>query len=190
MTVLILCSLFCLEGAAASSAMKPVKAVAIMRDGVKLSVDIYMPKGDGPWPVILMRTSYVKSNPYMATMASDYTRSGFVYVAQDVRGKGESEGKYGARFMAAEDGYDSIEWAARQDWSNGRVGITGLSQPGILATLAAGAAPPSHARAVATGCTARSCTAWRPRRARGEMKKSALKLSRRTAPPFWIHLQR
>ncbi|WP_296598411.1 CocE/NonD family hydrolase [Phenylobacterium sp.] len=123
-----------------------------LRDGVRLAANVYKPVGQGPWPVVLARTPYIKDgvvtaqNPKpgenMAKQARRYTDAGYVYVVQDVRGKGRSQGFYQAFENDIEDGYDAVEWAAAQPWSNGKVGMTGGSALGITANSAALAAPP------------------------------------------------
>ena len=123
-----------------------------LRDGVSLAANVYKPAGKGPWPVVLARTPYIKDgvvteqNPRpgenMAKQAARYTAAGYAYVVQDVRGKGRSQGYYQAFENDIEDGYDAVEWAAAQPWSNGKVGMTGGSALGITANSAALAAPP------------------------------------------------
>ncbi len=108
-----------------------------MRDGVKLSTVIYFPAGKGPWPTILHRTPYGKSRS-----GGRYVTAGYVYVSQDQRGRGDSEGEYRPHEAEIEDGYDTVEWVASRPWSNGKVGMTGTSAPGIAANLAAASAPP------------------------------------------------
>ncbi len=123
---------------------------AAMRDGVKLAANIYKPAGKGPWPVVVSRTPYLKdgrpdradSKLQLDTNAKRYTDAGYVFVLQDTRGKGRSEGFYAAFQNDIEDGYDTVEWLARQPWSNGSIGITGGSALGITANAAAMAAPP------------------------------------------------
>jgi predicted acyl esterase len=129
-----------------------VEEVMTLRDGVKLAANVYKPQGIGPWPVVLSRTPYLKDgrvteqtpNPgeQLAKQAKRYTDVGYVFVLQDVRGKGRSEGFYAAFENDIEDGYDAVEWAAAQPWSNGKVGMTGGSALGITANSAAMAAPP------------------------------------------------
>ncbi|MFI4976987.1 MAG: CocE/NonD family hydrolase [Caulobacterales bacterium] len=116
---------------------------ATMRDGTKLAASVFLPDGKGPWPVVLMRTPYLKDG-WMASAGGvrRYTSHDFAYVLQDVRGKGHSEGFYAAFGNDIADGYDTVEWAATQPWSNGKVGVTGASAMGITANLAAIAAPP------------------------------------------------
>jgi uncharacterized protein len=133
-----------------------VEEYAVMRDGTRLAANVFKPAGRGPWPVILSRTPYLKdgridperdpdgsrNRARFAEQAKRYTDAGYVFVLQDVRGKGRSQGFYAAFENDIEDGYDSVEWAARQPWSNGKVGMTGGSALGITANSAAMAAPP------------------------------------------------
>jgi dipeptidyl aminopeptidase/acylaminoacyl peptidase len=100
------------------------------RDGVKLAANVYQPEGKGPWLVILERTPYLKDGR-MAVLAGRYVKAGYVFVMQDVRGKGHSEGHYAAFTNDIDDGYDTVEWIARQPWCNGKIGMTGGSAMGI-----------------------------------------------------------
>ena len=122
-----------------------------MRDGTVLAANVYLPSGPGPWPVILQRTPYLKDPgpgmpaqimQGMAGSIAKYTSAGYAFVVQDVRGKGRSKGFYSAFADDIPDGYDTVEWVAKQPWSNGKVGITGGSALGITSNLAAIAAPP------------------------------------------------
>ena len=113
-----------------------------MRDGVKLAANVYLPRGKGPWPVVLVRTPYLKDSRNFGAGAPRWTGVGYAYVVQDVRGKGHSEGFYAAFVNDIEDGYDTVEAVAVQPWSNGAVGMTGASAMGITTNLAATAAPP------------------------------------------------
>ncbi|MDO8800178.1 CocE/NonD family hydrolase [Phenylobacterium sp.] len=119
---------------------------ATLRDGVKLAANVFKPQGTGPWPVVLSRTPYLKdgrgSPAQLAAAGKKYTDAGYVFVLQDVRGKGHSEGFYQAYVTDIEDGYDSVEWAAKQPWSNGKVGVTGASALGVTSNAAAMANPP------------------------------------------------
>lgn len=114
-----------------------------MRDEVKLAGNLYLPTGNRPFPCIVTRTPYGKdamfANP---TAAKKYTDAGYAYLVQDVRGKGRSEGYYQAFINDGFDGYDTVEWMAKQSWCNGNVGITGASAMGITSNLAATMAPP------------------------------------------------
>jgi len=115
-----------------------------LRDGVKLISDIWLPKDDGKYPVIIIRTPYGRSAAYMnyAGMGEYFARQGYVFMVQDVRGKGDSQGSFNFLFQEGPDGYDTIEWAANQSWSNGKVGMMGFSYMGANQWLAAREKPP------------------------------------------------
>ncbi|HEX4205890.1 MAG TPA: CocE/NonD family hydrolase [Ktedonobacteraceae bacterium] len=122
-----------------------------MRDGVTLSADIYFPTtNEQRWPVVLMRTPYVKANAAMLERAKEYVRHGYVFVGMDVRGRGDSAGEFVPYFNDGIDGYDTIEWLAAQPWSSGAVGTIGSSYPGRIQWLTALQAPP-HLRAMIVG---------------------------------------
>ena len=118
-----------------------------MRDRVPLATDIYRPARDGEpvegrFPVILFRIPYGKHRPGTVEQAKFFARHGFVYVAQDARGRYASEGVYHPfSEELAPDGYDAVVWAANQPWSNGKVGTIGGSYGG-LTQLALGATNP------------------------------------------------
>ena len=111
------------------------------RDGVTLRSDIYRPKDDGKFPVILMRTPYDKSVGWAAAPAYQIAAHGYVVVVQDVRGRYTSEGEWYPFRHESDDGYDAIEWAAALPYSNGKVGMMGGSYVGATQMLAAIAHP-------------------------------------------------
>jgi predicted acyl esterase len=114
-----------------------------MRDEVKLAGNLYLPAGQGPFPCIVQRTPYGKDAMFASPAgAKKYTDAGYAYFVQDVRGKGRSEGFYQAFINDAFDGYDTVEWMAKQDWCNGAIGITGASAMGYTSLLAATMNPP------------------------------------------------
>lgn len=127
-----------------------------MRDGVHLATDIYRPAIggeilDGQFPVILGRTSYDKTTPWMWVdpVARFFTPRGYVVVLQDLRGRYKSEG-FGEYFHVANpsdgrDGFDTIGWIAAKSWSNGRVGMLGSSHGAISQTIVALENPPALA---------------------------------------------
>ena len=115
-----------------------------MRDGVRLATDIYLPALDGQpasgkFPVILERTPYDKAGSGNVTNGTYYARRGYVCAIQDVRGRFVSEGEWYPFAKEAPDGYDTVEWLAAQEWSDGQVGTMGASYCGsdqsALATL-------------------------------------------------------
>jgi putative CocE/NonD family hydrolase len=123
-----------------------------MRDGVKLRADIFRPEGDGPFPTIVMRTPYDKRRAFAYYFYDPIrmARSGYAVVFQDCRGCFTSEGTFYPWRHESKDGYDTIEWAARQNWSNKKVGMYGYSYPGSVQWAAAAERPP-HLTAIAPG---------------------------------------
>ncbi len=114
-----------------------------MRDGVILYADIYRPAREGRYPVIVSRTPYsTERSPSSYASAVYYARRGYVFVYQDVRGRHESEGRWEPFRDDLEDGYDTIEWAAKQPWSNGKIGMEGGSYLGHVQWRAAQSRPP------------------------------------------------
>jgi putative CocE/NonD family hydrolase len=114
-----------------------------MRDGVKLYADIYRPAKAGKYPVIVCRTPYsTERYPNAYEAAVFFSQRGYVFVYQDVRGRHESEGKWEPFRNDIEDGHDTIEWAAKQPWSNGKVGMQGGSYLGHVQWRAAMSRPP------------------------------------------------
>ena len=102
-----------------------------MRDGVRLSTDVYVPARAGAaarerFPVLLVRTPYNKTGG-TGKQAEALAPRGYVVLAQDVRGRFASEGEFYPFVNEGLDGYDAIEWAAAQPWSNGKVGMFGGS---------------------------------------------------------------
>ena len=101
------------------------------RDGKRMATDIYRPgRGGTPiserLPVLLNRTPYNKTS--LAEQAVFYAERGYVVALQDTRGRYKSEGEFSKVQPAdATDGYDVIEWLARQPYSNGAVGMWGTS---------------------------------------------------------------
>ena len=128
---------------------------AAMRDGVVLYADVYRPDGPGPFPTILQRTPYDKSAPLSAQMLDPIkaAKAGFAHVIQDTRGRFTSEGRFYCFADDVEDGYDTVEWAASQPWSNGKVGMVGASYVGATQWLAASTRPP-HLACIAPNVTA------------------------------------
>ena len=132
------------------------EAMIPMRDGVRLAADIHYPVDeDGepitdPAPVLLVRTSYDKSKDEWDTVRDYYPRHGYVFVNQDLRSRFRSEGDgryyHTCNPWEGEDGYDTIEWIAKQPWCNGKIGTLGSSHRGIVQTVAALHQAPSSRR--------------------------------------------
>ena len=113
-----------------------------MRDGVTLHADVYRPKAEGRFPVLLQRTPYNKNNDWDPDFPHKAAASGYVVVVQDVRGRFSSEGEWYPFKNEESDGYDTVEWAAALPYSNGKVGMWGGSYVGATQMLAAIGHPP------------------------------------------------
>ena len=133
-----------------------------MRDGVRLTTDVYRPAAPGRYPVILLRTPYGLRlgqgcfEPGLSAGMAFWAEHGYVAVSQDARGTFRSEGTFRPIFQEQHDGYDAIEWAAAQPWSTGQVATTGGSYMGVTQWQAALTTPPRIARLPLRG--ARSAT--------------------------------
>ena len=113
---------------------------AKMRDGVSLVADIYRPESAEKFPVLVERTPYNRVGE--SGMAYELAAHGYVVVLQDTRGRYDSGGEFYPFRDESADGYDTIEWAAQLDQSNGKVGMFGGSYVGATQMLAAMARPP------------------------------------------------
>jgi hypothetical protein len=131
------------EGGSEKQAMiREIDVPVTMRDGVVLRANVFRPRDDGRYPGILVRTPYGKAE-------GGYERfvdAGYVVVVQDTRGRYTSEGEY-VPFEArdtgdGEDGYDSVEWLAKQPYCNGRVGTMGASYNAWMQWVLARLRPP------------------------------------------------
>ncbi|HEY1796072.1 MAG TPA: CocE/NonD family hydrolase [Stellaceae bacterium] len=130
-----------------------------MRDGTRLNTFVFLPAEGGPrWPVIVHRTPYGiaaadaahkfdhtrawlpnPAEPMRGSILRGWqaeTAHGYAVVYQDCRGRHGSEGEDRVYADDAQDGYDTLDWIARQEWSNGRVGMSG-SSAGATTTFAA-----------------------------------------------------
>lgn len=114
-----------------------------MRDGVKLYADIYRPRREEKFPVLVVRTPYGVQRDGMHETKIRFAQYGYAVVVQDVRGRYESDGKWEPFRDEAQDGHDTIQWAAQQPWSNGKVAMNGGSYLGHVQWRAASTAPPN-----------------------------------------------
>ena len=121
------------------------KVPSVMRDGTTLYSDVYRPKAEGRYPVIVERVAYEldhRLEPY----AEWYASRGYVFVGQSSRGTYWSEGEWvpfaDDGWGERQDGYDTIEWAAAQPWSNGNVRTMDGSWSGHTQNLLAVTRPP------------------------------------------------
>jgi putative CocE/NonD family hydrolase len=118
---------------------------AKLRDGTILRANVYRPAGEGQWPVLLTRLPYGKDFPIGASVMdpAQVARRGYVVIVQDTRGRMTSEGEWAPFINEAQDGVDTIEWAALLPYSNGEVGMYGISYFGFTQWSAAVHQPPA-----------------------------------------------
>ena len=128
-----------------------------MRDDVHLATDIFFPtaKGEpvhGQFPTILGRTPYDKAAPFLTVLPEPefFVKRGYAVVRQDVRGRFGSEGDFYPYVNEGSDGYDTVEWIAKQPWSNGLVGTNGHSYSASVQDAVALERPP-HLKAMFIG---------------------------------------
>lgn len=123
--------------------------IAASIDGISLFAEVYLPDGEGPWPTILHSTPYKHVDKAAGGLVfgdfyvNSYVPRGYAVVIADVRGFGDSEGcveVWGPNEQ--QDQYDLVEWVAAQEWSDGKVGMIGVSYPGTTPIEAAVMAPP------------------------------------------------
>jgi putative CocE/NonD family hydrolase len=115
-----------------------------MRDGVILRADVYRPKAEDKFPVLIERTQGWRGDGgthNCPATGNFFAPKGYAYVAQDVRGAFDSEGQFifghHDGWGINRDGYDTIEWAAKQPWSNGNIATLGGCSTGMTAIQAA-----------------------------------------------------
>ncbi len=121
-----------------------------MRDGVELALDLMRPDVPGPLPVVLYRTPYdkvktrVRSTSRLPELLAE---RGYIVAFNDCRGRFNSDGVFRPYIDEADDGYDTVEWIAAQDWCDGNVGMLGGSYVGETQWYAASRRPP-HLKAI------------------------------------------
>lgn len=127
--------------------------LVLMRDGVRLSTDLYFPvDASGPLPVIQIRSPYGK-NQYQrfrqpGSVPYFFASRGYVVAIQDMRGRFESEGEYVMGRANRDDGYDFTTWLASQPWSNGNIGSYGCSYLGENQIQLSATRHPNHMAAI------------------------------------------
>jgi putative CocE/NonD family hydrolase len=134
------------------------KVMMPMRDGIRLSTDIYRPKGNGKYPIVFSRTPYnfntwVDGKMTTRTLEDAYqaVSRGYVYVVQNERGRFFSEGEWDILGTPITDGYDALDWMSKQIWSNGKVGLIGCSSTAEWQMAVASQNHPALAAMVAQG---------------------------------------
>jgi putative CocE/NonD family hydrolase len=125
-----------------------------MSDGVRIALDVYLPSLERQYPAVFYfgpyrKDDYIIKNGSVAGLPALYTERGYALVVADVRGTNDSEGNARQMFDLREqrDGYEVVEWIARQPWCDGCVGMTGISY-GFFTSLLTAAQQPPHLRTV------------------------------------------
>lgn len=139
----LLVALIATVAAAAHAELKPTLHVRVpMTDGTQLATDIYLPEGEGPWPAILLRTTYGRYFPMEGFLKNGFVEEGYAGIIQDLRGMGNSGGEPHVFYAdgwrpGLSDGADTVAWMREQSWCNGKVGSYGQSALGMTAMLLA-----------------------------------------------------
>ncbi len=124
-----------------------------MRDGVRLSTNIFRPDAPDRFPALLMRTPYGKGAAPYERLA----RAGYVVATQDTRGRYASEGEFipftSDKTLDGQEGYDTVEWLAAQPYCDGNVGTFGASYCAWMQWKLAALRPPRRWTFSAIGCT-------------------------------------
>ncbi|MFP4589604.1 MAG: CocE/NonD family hydrolase [Candidatus Acetothermia bacterium] len=130
-----------------------------MEDGVELSSDVYLPDSEDSFPAVLIRTPYNKSRgdeiKHGTRDVEFFVNHGYAVVIQDVRGRGDSEGEWIPFVNEGKDGYQTIEWIAKQSWCNGKVGMMGGSYRGFVQWAAARENPAPLTTMISTAAAGR-----------------------------------
>jgi predicted acyl esterase len=112
-----------------------------LRDGVNLNATVYRPDSlKDPLPVIFLFTPYPEDTTHPS--GAYFAAHGYIYAVVDVRGRGDSEGVFDPFAHEGQDGYDIVEWFAKQPWCNGKVAMFGGSYAGGDQWLTAMMRPP------------------------------------------------
>ena len=134
------------------------KVMMPMRDGIRLSTNIYRPKTNDKVPVIFSRTPYNfnswgdgKERTRALQSALQMVEKGYAYVVQNERGRYFSEGEWDILGVPLTDGYDAFTWLSNQTWSNGKIGTIGCSSTAEWQMAVASLDHPAHAAMVPQG---------------------------------------
>lgn len=112
-----------------------------LSDGVELHTRVYLPKGEGPWPTLLIRAPY-PMGPVLAGRCGILNKHGYACSYQDARGRGKSEGEWLPFEHEGRDGLETIAWIAAQPWCDGNIAMMGESYLGASSWATAHTPPP------------------------------------------------
>jgi predicted acyl esterase len=144
--MLVIPLIFAVVNLFAAQPVREQHVMVPMRDGAKLSMYLYFPAGEGPWPVLYEQRYVDIRTPGARQSYAKLAAGGYVVAAQNFRGAYLSEGVFnGYRALGwgeLRDGYDTVEWLAKQPWSTGKIGSFGGSQGGYAQNFLAVTQPP------------------------------------------------
>lgn len=143
--------------------IEPMTVKTVMRDGMELGAELYLPEGEGPFPTIVERTARYKERSFLNPLFDFLAQNGFAVLSQNAADRWVADRDvrpfFSHDWTDAEDGYDTIEWAAAQDWSNGDVGGIGYSYPAWCQWVLAAQRPP-HLKTLFVGGMTPRTTDW------------------------------
>lgn len=142
-----LLSISTMASASTPEIVKYLNVKVPMQDGMRLAANIFLPTELGRFPTILVRTPYNKGEDLTPNFRA-FLDHGYAMVVEDARGRYESEGVFDPFGQEPRDGNDTLNWIARQPWSDGKIGMLGGSYLGIVQWKAAWLNNP-HLRAIA-----------------------------------------
>ena len=132
-----------------------------LKDGICLKSRIWFPKGNGPWPALLMRQPYAREIASTITYAHPnwWASNGYLVVVQDVRGQGDSEGEFAGFTQEASDTSQTHDWVRSLPECDGLLGTYGFSYQGLTQLIAEeGTKPPDCMAPAMTGLS--ECEHW------------------------------
>ena len=138
----------------------------VMRDGTTLRADVYSPPAGGPYPCVVYRTPYGKTGRFgPGPLADNIASRGYIVAVQDIRGRFSSDGDFTPVYVRegrldAEDGFDTVQWAATLANCTGQVGVLGSSYPAALAWELAPTQPPALVAMCVHGMVGDSRSVW------------------------------
>jgi putative CocE/NonD family hydrolase len=165
--LILLCSFFIgIQVLPAQSVLDELNEIAVvdqkvmmpMRDGIKLSTDIFRPKTNEKVPIIFVKTPYnfnswgdgeMRTRTYNSALAA--VKKGYAYVVQNERGRYFSQGDWDILGTPTTDGYDAMEWMSNQSWSNGKIATYGCSSTAEWQMAVAALDHPAHAAMIPMG---------------------------------------
>jgi len=149
-TLLLVISLATTACSSPPPAARTIEAAQVrMRDGARLNADVYLPAVTGKVPVVLIRTPYKTEFSPKSDFINRLIAAGYGVVQQHERGRFLSEGEMHMLGRADEDGWDTLDWIAAQDWSNGKVATYGCSSSAENQLKLASLGHPAHKAMIA-----------------------------------------